>query len=152
MGQFRQIPWKIPCLQGIWPETGAISTASPARHSCGLREFTTCASQARKSGLFVCSAWSPGSRSLNLPGESAESLRHIPEKFPFWGNYWRRLVRSRLPLEGNSCLCCFTRLRANGYRWATGRRWSVARCRCNQSTDGGTLELTGSCRSNVVDF
>src|ERR1700712_6109352 len=27
----------------------------------------------------------------------AESLRPIPEKFPFWGDYWRRLVRSRLP-------------------------------------------------------
>jgi hypothetical protein len=26
-------PCKIPCLQGIWPETGAIITASPARQS-----------------------------------------------------------------------------------------------------------------------
>ena len=30
----REFPCKIPCLQGIRLETGAISTASPASHSC----------------------------------------------------------------------------------------------------------------------
>jgi hypothetical protein len=32
--QNREFPCKIPCLQGICLETGAISTASPARESC----------------------------------------------------------------------------------------------------------------------
>jgi len=34
-----KIPCKIPCWQGICVETGAISTASPASHSCFQRIF-----------------------------------------------------------------------------------------------------------------
>ena len=105
-GRISRIPCKIPCLQGIWLETGAISTASPATQSCGLRQPTTCASQARKSGLFAHSTWSPGSRSPGLGGERAESLRPIPEKLPFCGDYWRRLVRSQLPPEGGRGSSC----------------------------------------------
>ncbi|SDS76439.1 hypothetical protein SAMN05444158_3120 [Bradyrhizobium canariense] len=36
----REIPCKIPCYQGICPETGAISTASPAKHPPRLKLLT----------------------------------------------------------------------------------------------------------------
>jgi hypothetical protein len=61
--------------------------------SQALRQFTTRGSQARKSGLFAHSTWSPGARSRNLRREMAESLRPFPEKLPFCRDYWRRPVR-----------------------------------------------------------
>lgn len=74
------------------PPFGGSIPPAPARQSCGQRQFTTCASQARKCGHFGLSTWSPGSRSRNLRGEMAESLRPFPEKLPFCRDYWRRLV------------------------------------------------------------
>ncbi len=82
------------CESSIPPRT--------ARQSCDCRWFATCASQARKSRLFVHSTLSPDSRSPNLGSEIAESLRPCPRKFPLCSDFSRRPVRSRLPPEGCS--------------------------------------------------
>jgi hypothetical protein len=83
-------PCKIPCLQGIGLETGAISTASPATQSFIRTKFATCASQARKSRLFAHSLLSLHSGCTKSVGEIAKSLRPRPRIFPFCGDYRRR--------------------------------------------------------------
>src|SRR3977135_2865689 len=87
-----------------WPLTQVHSqplsrTAWSARQSCGWLRFATCASKARKSRVFAHSTLSPGSRSPNLGGEIAKSLRLCPRKFPCCRDFPRRTVRSRLPPE-----------------------------------------------------
>ncbi len=77
------------CLSSIPPKA--------ATQSCYSPRFTTCAPEARKSGLFRAFVLVSKLRFLLLGAEVAESLRPIPEKFPFCGDYWRRPVRSRLP-------------------------------------------------------
>src|SRR5258708_17679438 len=99
--QSRKIPCKIPCLQGICQETGAISTAPPATHSCVRSGCPRNARMGRKSRLFAHTISSPDSGFAGLEVEIAESLRPCPQIFPFCGDYRRRLVRSRLPPEGN---------------------------------------------------
>jgi hypothetical protein len=56
----------------------------------------------RKSRLFAYSISSPDSQFADLEVEIAESLRPCPRIFPFCGDYWRRLVRSRLPPDGGT--------------------------------------------------
>jgi hypothetical protein len=46
---------------------------------------------------FAHSTLSPDSRSLNLGGEIAKSLRPSPQKFPFCRDFRRRPVRTLLP-------------------------------------------------------
>ena len=62
----------------------------------------------RKSRLFAHSISSPDSRLADLEAEIAESLRPCPQIFPFWGDYRRRLVRSRLPPDPALCLGQFS--------------------------------------------
>ena len=78
-------------------ETGAISTASPASQSCVRPGSPRSAGKGRKSRLFAHSTLSPDSRFAGLEVEIAESLRPCPQIFPFYEDYRRRLVRSRLP-------------------------------------------------------
>lgn len=87
-----QIPCKIPCLQGIYPETIAISTASPAGYSCVRPGFPRDTRIGRKSVLFAYSIWSLYSRLAGRETEIAESLRSCPQIFPFRGDFRRRPV------------------------------------------------------------
>jgi hypothetical protein len=54
----------------------------------------------RKSGLFAHSLSSLDSGFAEVKTEIGESLRPSPRIFPFWRDYGRRPVRSRLPPEG----------------------------------------------------
>jgi hypothetical protein len=64
-------------------ETGAISTASPATHSCVRSDCPRNARMGRKSRLFVHSIWSPGSKFADVEAEIAASLWPRPRIFPF---------------------------------------------------------------------
>ena len=97
-----KFPVKFLVCREFCPETGAISTASPARQSCVQPGSRIDARIGRKSWLFANSPLSPDSRSCEVEGEITESLRPNPQKFPFCGDYRRRLVRSALPPEGGS--------------------------------------------------
>jgi hypothetical protein len=118
--QNRQIPCRIPCLQGICPETGAISTASPAAHSGVQPSFPRDARMGRKSRLFAYSLSSLDSAFAEVEAEIAKSLRPSPQIFPFWRDYGQRLVRSRLPPEGGGHLCALIRFLTNVYRSSIG--------------------------------
>src|SRR5258705_13635007 len=65
----------------------------------------------RKSRLFAHSLSSLDSRFAEVETEIAESLRPSPQIFPFWGDYGRRRVRSRLP-PGGIRFCALIRFRA----------------------------------------
>jgi hypothetical protein len=72
----RKIPCKIPCSQGIPVETGAISTASPAKQSCVQPGSPTDARIGRKSRLFaiqVC-LWTPGSPDMRRKSPKVSGL------------------------------------------------------------------------------
>jgi len=73
------------------------NASSPAIHSGVWPGFPRDAEIGRKSRLFAHSLPSLGSRFADPEEEIAESLRPCPQIFPFWGDYRRRLVGSRLP-------------------------------------------------------
>jgi hypothetical protein len=97
-----KFPEKFPVCRDFCPETGAIWTASPARHSADQPTFRNEVRMARKSGLFAHSFLSPDSRSAERKAEIPESLRQHAQIFPFCGDYRQRLVRSRRPPEDRS--------------------------------------------------
>jgi hypothetical protein len=77
------------CLSSIPPKA--------ASHSRLWPNFPRDPGMGRKSRLFALSLWSPDSRFAEHEAQIAESLRPFRQIFPFWGDYRRRLVRSRLP-------------------------------------------------------
>jgi hypothetical protein len=87
----RDFPCKIPCLQGIWLETSAICTASPARHSRDRPALRNEAKMGRKSRHFAHSLPSPDSRLAEIEAEIPESLWPYPQIFAFCGDCRRRL-------------------------------------------------------------
>jgi hypothetical protein len=71
-------------------ETGAISTAPPARHSGVPPGSPRNARLGRKCGLFPRSTLSPDSQIGNRRAPIGESLRPSTRIFPFCRDYWRR--------------------------------------------------------------
>jgi hypothetical protein len=72
-------------------ETGAISTASPARHSCDPSDSPKDAKMGRKSRVFSDPITSLDSHFSDRGLEIAESLWPPPRIFPFCRDYRQRL-------------------------------------------------------------
>ena len=84
---FAKFPVKFPVSREFNRETGAISTASPARQS-GLRaDIPRGAEKGRQQRAFAFGLRSRDSHFAFLAGQIAESLRPFSEIFPFSGEY-----------------------------------------------------------------
>jgi hypothetical protein len=82
-------------------ETGAISTASPARQSRGQRCSSSMRRKARCWRAFAVRRRSLNSQVGELAGQFGNSLRRLPRIFPFWGTRAGDEVRS--PLRARAC-------------------------------------------------
>ena len=90
-----KIPCKIPCLQGVCVETGAISTASPATHSLDRRLLSIVARNPcilRDICAYLASLQAPkiGNFTENLPKVSSPNRGNSL----FWRDFEQRQVRS----------------------------------------------------------
>jgi hypothetical protein len=101
---FAKFPLKFPVSREIQRETGAFSTASPARQ-CGFWQWIPRnGKKPANSGLLRIHARSPESRIAGCGGQTTESLRPTPRIFPFPGERGWRFRSIATAARGGQCL------------------------------------------------